>query len=1428
MDDLSYSVDEQVEVMRRQSLENHSTSLRRSSLDRKSSEIKSEQSSNAKSGFSLFRNLSHNTVATTKDAVSAAASWFGDVGNKFLSNTSIIKGIDETMKSNSETQNDKSSMNVKKDPDDLDSVMDASDACAALRRAVEVKREPQAIAAMDIMSRLAESNGSATILALGAGGACTYIDQLLSWRNTSSSICESGLRAICSLVAEEKIRLKFVSGGACYRIVKATQMQMHDEVVLEWGLRVMRYLALDDSSLQKLTASGVCDVVPLALNTYHQNDNIVEWSCRIIYALTQDDTSQDKFAAADTCEGIIVGVIQEQLGKELSMNVAIWSLRAIGGLARRHARNKERLANLGACELTQQLVHKFSIEDASFAESLCWAVGNLAFPDETTQDRLAAAGACHTVVRALDYHIASPEMAQEGFRAIRNLGHLNENNLIILSQEDACEVVMRAIKLHAQSSTGSGTLQWGWFVVASLCDNLQNLKHFGAAGACGELVRTISSFGGSPDVAQWACLALSKLAEDSDICKFIGYEGACRGVVQILSTHNAIADVIEECFSAIASLCSHEDGKNRELLSESGIADVFVSAMSKHEREEAVGEQACWALSRLLSDTSRPSGQSLVAKFVASGICKILPKVLSRHPLNDKISEFSCQALVLLSCFGNSSYLTKLGSAGTPAAIVASLQNHTSSASISRWALQAITNLCADEGNLSKFRIASAPAAVCRVLQVHHTRSEELSRFALLALASLAADDGCRGKIASLDGCAEAIIASLYAHSDSDVLAICACDIITQMCQSDPHPIPSSNTGALSPSNSIQTGASSTLSGGSFIGFSDNASSMSTAERLNSVGISLAISMVLSKHASNVVVVCAVCKAIEALCTGEGGESNRGKLAQAGVCPLLMQVLRSQEQEGSPQSTVSTSLICLAISGLLREGCDQTENQNKFASLDAPEVLKTILARHADNSILIQSCCKAVSLLASGNPLNQGKLLECGATNAVVSLFKRYIDNDVVIVQLGLAVAELSFGSPNNSTACGRMGICKDLVSVLMRHRKNETVCEACCRAIFSLKEQNILLGAAGACEAVLPILAQHPGSEAVAQWVCRAIGSLAEDLNNKKILGASSACEVITAALQRHVANESLLSVVLMRNTSSAGVAQWGCAAMYFLARGRGKLEEEYRRKLVAAGACEAVAKALVKYSEVEAVAQTCCRAVVVLAEGKDKEAHAARLGSLGVCSTIVDSLHLFPSSIPVAKWGCRAVAVLADSCEANVVRLVAAGCCEVVPVAMQAHQTSEAVAGAGCDALTSLAANVKSGYAARLGHTGACESVVSVLRRHMGNADVVERGCRAMANLALVKGNSSWFGPAGACDALLKVQQSHPNNATLAAAAWLAAGSLCVDNNNRHRLGQAGACEQVVDSMRVLLQYAAVAKAAGAAIGKVSLTRNMMQCFP
>lgn len=161
----------------------------------------------------------------------------------------------------------------------------------------------------------------------------------------------------------------------------------------------------------------------------------------------------------------------------------------------------------------------------------------------------------------------------------------------------------------------------------------------------------------------------------------------------------------------------------------------------------------------------------------------------------------------------------------------------------------------------------------------------------------------------------------------------------------------------------------------------------------------------------------------------------------------------------------------------------------------------------------------------------------------------------------------------------------------------------------------------------------------------------------------------MLTSALQRHVSGDNVFSSVSFfskYSSSSAGVAQWGCAAIYYLAKGHGS--EMYKEKLITSGACEAVAKALMKYAEVEEVSHSCCRTLVVLL--MNNSIYKVKLGSMGVCSCVVESLHLFPSSVNIAKWGCRAAAVLAESNEANIAKLGLAGACETIPIIIQVVQ--------------------------------------------------------------------------------------------------------------------------------------------------------------
>lgn len=180
-----------------------------------------------------------------------------------------------------------------------------------------------------------------------------------------------------------------------------------------------------------------------------------------------------------------------------------------------------------------------------------------------------------------------------------------------------------------------------------------------------------------------------------------------------------------------------------------------------------------------------------------------------------------------------------------------------------------------------------------------------------------------------------------------------------------------------------------------------------------------------------------------------------------------------------------------------------------------------------------------------------------------------------------------------------------------------------------------------------------HIDSVRVNQFACQAIGSLCEFQANKEILDRYNVCGAVTSALQRYVSSNSMLSAVFMKDTSNAAVAQWGCTAIYYIARGitgalnfsiplklskllntrnalcLGSQSQEYQHKLVAAGACEAVTKALLKYSEYETISHACFRSLVVLL--MNNGAYKSKLGALGVCGCVVESMHMFPYSAQV-----------------------------------------------------------------------------------------------------------------------------------------------------------------------------------------------------
>lgn len=459
-----------------------------------------------------------------------------------------------------------------------------------------------------------------------------------------------------------------------------------------------------------------------------------------------------------------------------------------------------------------------------------------------------------------------------------------------------------------------------------------------------------------------------------------------------------------------------------------------------------------------------------------------------------------------------------------------------------------------------------------------------------------------------------------------------------------------------------------------------------------------------------------------------------------------------------------------------------------------------------------------------------------------------------------LAIASLCQGNPRVTELVGKQEGCALLLKVFVKYGETSPeMCRACCQAVQALSALAGTLGRLGVCALVVQALTQqHSSRSDVTEWGCRALGSLAECDDNRGELDAHEAYRVVVQSLQRHVSgssdlmsslnigltlnNNSSASIasavgsstsnnvaqpspaVYLTLSSAASVAQWGCVALYQLAICRdtdATQMQSFQQQLIACGACEAVARALLRFSETESVAQACCRALVVLL--LRNPVAQQRLGGLGVCSAVVEALHLFPGSAEVAEWGSRSVAVLADAHEANISKLALAGACETIPVVLQSHPSSEAVAVAGCDAISFMSEN-QSGQgelAERFGQSGACEAVVSALKKHFAQSELLTARCSvALATLARVPGNARWFGPAGACEALSSALQKHWRDDRCAKHVVVAIGNLCAVEFNKERLGNLGVCDWVVKTARLHCQDTDAARACATAIWKLCET--------
>ena len=210
-------------------------------------------------------------------------------------------------------------------------------------------------------------------------------------------------------------------------------------------------------------------------------------------------------------------------------------------------------------------------------------------------------------------------------------------------------------------------------------------------------------------------------------------------------------------------------------------------------------------------------------------------------------------------------------------------------------------------------------------------------------------------------------------------------------------------------------------------------------------------------------------------------------------------------------------------------------------------------------------------------------------------------------------------------------------------------------------------------CEGTIAALQIPSLGPAEAEATLKAIGNLCRlDNENAKVLDKLGACEVV-------------VKVLLVYATTNAFVAVQGCYAVHSLIKGTWTPQGTCAEELAAAGATEAVVKALQSFPTNTDVAINVCWAIGNLAFGSDDVKD--KLVAAGAIDEVVKAFRNYPTNAEIFRWGLKAIANLASGSRTRNDKIVAAGSIEEMIKALKAFPENDDVVKYSCWVIVNLA---------------------------------------------------------------------------------------------------------------------------------------------
>ena len=812
-----------------------------------------------------------------------------------------------------------------------------------------------------------------------------------------------------------------------------------------------------------------------------------------------------------------------------------------------------------------QAVEFFHLNTVELAESFCWAIGNLAFPNTSNQICLSQLGACKTTLDVLNKYIESEQCIIECLRAIRNVAHYCNEALIEYYDIGIAESIIHVLTHYSQSTE---VVQWGWYSIGSLAENKLICIALGKLNACKLVGDMLGMFKSEEDIVQWIALAVSELSKDLILNRILCNEGLVTLLVESMVLLGNNCDVIEECCIAITSLLktelnfeineTTEDFKDaakfyvkQEVITSTNICDELMKFWVTYEKNENIIQESSLVLSvfiqRLPNNTNEISdyevlneklenliSEIICPKLIATNIIKLIPKILQRYSKNSMIVNaiLSITSAILMTAdskikinFINSSFISILSTV---------LAIHLENINICLEGLKILSYLTIEHSSLNRIagiQTTNNSMDVFLISSLNLTENESNLVQTSTVIVNILSRHGqvIDFKVNEspnnneLNSAFELTLQCLLLISD-----LCSKNSLLQL------QLGSAGAGqvVLDTINSHKRNSQLVIIGcATLTALTKNISiekskdqSIANHDYLYDSNVCELLISLLNDYHDNLEVLFFVCVAIDSVCEHD---RIRTKLCELGCCKLLLVTIdRYQNGEGFVTAGMS------ALGSLFEYGPSRLIAQKQLNSGEDFDCLQKIASLYLDHPAICQCFCRLVAYIGSKNQSNCNFMFENGILEVIFKILSQYYEDSPNTVKFALlAIAEMSKDNTIVIEYLHHHHICKIVVATMEKYLTRDFIAEVCCRVICSgLSIYSIEFGELGGCELVLAALSMHQDKEPVLVWVCRAIGILAEVKSNVTIMCNNNAPEHIVKTLQQHLQYESSLYALSKR----------------------------------------------------------------------------------------------------------------------------------------------------------------------------------------------------------------------------------------------------------------------------------------------------------